>query len=170
MYDHIVGLVDRETAAWNQKDVALLLSIFHPHMVWVWPQSPNGHDPTSWACPQGKFQATRWAEIYEKLFEKYALVHNYRETIQVVCTQEQDGGFAVVDIDTLWRDMDTGEEMHWYGRTCKTYVKTADGVKLIAQTGPLCYDMFAGASYHNGMDESACAGGGMREKPSAPLR
>lgn len=33
----IEEIIDRETRAWDTKDVDLLLSIFHTDMVWVWP-------------------------------------------------------------------------------------------------------------------------------------
>ena len=47
---------------------------------------------------------------------------------------EGDGGFAIGDIDTLWRHAD-GREDHWLGRTCKIYTKLADGWKMITQLG-----------------------------------
>jgi hypothetical protein len=140
MYESITEIVNRETTAWNNKNVDLLLSIFHADMVWVWPSDRNDHNPADWECPQGKFDIIRWRNIYENLFSNFDLVHNNREIVKIVCTEEQDGGFAVVDIDTLWRDPKTGVELHWLGRTCKTYVKTSDGVKMIAQTGALNYD------------------------------
>ncbi len=38
-------IIDRETRAWNTKDVPLLLSVFHPDMVWAWPKSYTSIDP-----------------------------------------------------------------------------------------------------------------------------
>lgn len=140
MNDELNELVDRETAAWDQKNVSLLLTIFHPDMVWVWPADRDAHNPIDWECPQGKFDRERWAAIYTGLFARFDLVHNRRRTVKTVLTQEQDGGFAVVDVDTLWRDPNTGDVLHWLGRTCKTYAKTPDGFKMIAQTGVLNYD------------------------------
>jgi hypothetical protein len=35
----IKEIVDRETQAWNQQDLAKLMSIFHPDMVWPWPRT-----------------------------------------------------------------------------------------------------------------------------------
>lgn len=140
MYENIVEIVNRETTAWNNKNTDLLLSIFHLDMVWVWPKDRNDHNPADWECPQGKFDAIRWKGIYDNLFSNFDLVHNNRKIIKIVCTEEQDGGFAVVDIDTLWHNPKTDEDFHWLGRTCKTYVKTAGGLKMIAQTGVLDYD------------------------------
>jgi ketosteroid isomerase-like protein len=40
-------IVDRETRAWNTKDAELLLSVFHPDMVWPWPPPPT----TPWSEP-----------------------------------------------------------------------------------------------------------------------
>jgi hypothetical protein len=52
---------------------------------------------------------------------------------------EADGGFAVVDVDTSWRD-DQGRDFHWHGRACKVYTCTRDGAwKLIMHTGLLAY-------------------------------
>lgn len=140
MHENIVEIVNRETRAWDNKNTDLLLSIFHPDMVWVWPKDSNSHNPVDWECPQGKFDIIRWKCIYDNLFSNFDLVHNSREIIKIVCTKEQDGGFAVVDIDTLWHNPKTGDEMHWLGRTCKTYVRTSGELKMIAQTGVLNYD------------------------------
>jgi ketosteroid isomerase-like protein len=32
-------IVDRETRAWDTRDVELLLGVFHPDMVWPWPRT-----------------------------------------------------------------------------------------------------------------------------------
>lgn len=74
------------------------------------------------------------------MFSTFTLQHNKREIIKITETKEKDGGFAVVDIDTLWKNKHTGEYMHWLGRTCKTYVKSDKGYKMIAQTGVLSYE------------------------------
>jgi uncharacterized protein (TIGR02246 family) len=41
----IRDIVDRETRAWDTQDVQLLLSVFHPDMVWVWPPTYTSYDP-----------------------------------------------------------------------------------------------------------------------------
>lgn len=132
----IQEIVDRETKAWNEKTVELLLSVFHPEMVWVWPTDPKNHDPMSWSSTLGKFDQTRWTNVYKDWFSTFQLVRNDRKTQKIFVTKQGDGAFAVVDIDTLWRST-TGEESHWKGRTCKTYVKTSNGWKMIAQVGVL---------------------------------
>lgn len=134
----IQEIVDRETRAWNEKSVELLLSVFHPEMVWVWPTDPKNHDPVSWTSMLGKFDQTRWTEAYKDWFSTFRPIRNERKTQKIFVTQQGDGAFAVVDVDTLWRSS-TGEESHWLGRTCKTYVKTSQGWKMIAQTGVLDY-------------------------------
>jgi len=49
-----------------------------------------------------------------------------------------DGAFAVVQIDTLWRDT-AGNESHWDGIVSKGYTKVGDEWKLIMHTGVLKY-------------------------------
>jgi ketosteroid isomerase-like protein len=136
--NEIQDIVDKETEAWNRKSLELLLSVFHPDMVWVWPPDCNGHDPLTWTSLLGKFDHARWSSVYKNLFSTFELIRNDRKTQKIFVTGQGDGAFAVVDIDTLWRSP-AGEESHWFGRTCKTYVKTAAGWKMIAQAGALDY-------------------------------
>ncbi len=135
----IEEIVNRETRAWDTRDVALLLSIFHPDFVWPWPPSPNAHDPAQWVLRQGRFNADRWSERYRRLFAEHELVHNRRGIVKIEISQELDGAFAVVDIDTLWRSLESREEMHWLGRTCKVYARVQDEWKLTMHTGVLDY-------------------------------
>ncbi len=86
----------------------------------------------------GRFDHTRWSNVYSKWFNDFNLIRNERKTQKIFVTKQGDGAFAVVDVDTLWRSAE-GEESHWLGRTCKTYVKTPQGWKMIAQTGVLDY-------------------------------
>lgn len=132
-------IVDRETRAWDAQDPLLLLTVFHPDMVWVWPRDNQAHDPSGWETVLGRFDQDRWLQVYSDMFNLYSLVHNKRNTIKIELSKEQDGAFAVVDIDTLWQCNKDGSLMHWLGRVCKTYVRTADGWKMIAQTGALLY-------------------------------
>lgn len=136
--NEIQKIVDQETEAWNRKSVDLLLSIFHPDMVWVWPSDSKKHDPMTWTSMLGKFDQARWTKVYSEWFSTFDLIHNHRKTQKLFVTKQGDGAFAVVDIDTLWRSQ-SGEESHWKGRTCKTYVKTDQGWKMLAQTGVLDY-------------------------------
>ncbi len=133
-------LINRETKAWSDKSVDLLLSIFHPDMVWVWTSDPKNYDPISWSLPQGKFDYDRYHKIYTDWFSKFDVIRNNRKTVKILTSKQADGAFAVVDIDTLWRSK-TGEESHWVGRTGKTYVKTSGGWKLINQVGVFTYGL-----------------------------
>jgi ketosteroid isomerase-like protein len=131
-------VVERETRAWDTQDIDLLLSVFHPDMVWPWPPTPADHDPLTWELLLGRFDALRWAAVYRELFATYRLVHNRREIRRIAVSAEGDGGLAVVDIDTLWHAAD-GRSMHWLGRTAKVYTLVQGEWKLIAHTGVLSY-------------------------------
>ncbi len=135
----IQSLVDRETDAWNRKDAEALVSLFHPDMVWPWPPDGQAHDPASWIFPQGRYDKTRWKLGWEQIFRDYELVRNIRKTVKIVVSNEEDGGFAVVDVDTLWKHRTTGETMLWKGRACKGYTKVGHQWFLVFHTGLLDY-------------------------------
>ncbi|NHI88240.1 MAG: hypothetical protein EAX87_01885 [Candidatus Thorarchaeota archaeon] len=135
----IEEIIDRERRAWDTKNVALLLTVFHHDMVWPWPPGPKTHDPMKWVFPWGRYNAERWGHLWQDLFDTHELVHNVRTTQRIEISKERDGAFAVVDIDTLWRD-DSGNEDHWIGRTCKFYSKVGSEWKMTAQIGVLDYD------------------------------
>jgi ketosteroid isomerase-like protein len=135
-------LVDRETRAWDLKDVNLLLSIFHPDMVWPWPPHADAHDPMEWIFWAGRFDYKRWSQNWQTLFDTHELIHNKRVIRKIVTTIEGDGGFAIVDVDTLWRDK-SGQEQHWKGRACKVYSRVGDEWKMTMHTGLLEYPMRA---------------------------
>lgn len=137
--NEIKEIVDRETHAWNSKNVDQLVSVFHKDMVWPWPPTQNHHDPVDWVLVQGRFNAERWGKSWLNLFETHELIRNIRSIINIVISKEEDGAFAVVDIDTLWKNRISGEEMNWKGRTCKTYVLTDEGWKMTHQVGVLDY-------------------------------
>jgi ketosteroid isomerase-like protein len=138
--DDVREIVDRETEAWNKRDVDLLLSVFHPDMVWFWPPDNGSHDPADWESPLGRFDRAGWGKIYSDMFADFDLIRNDREIIRIKVTQDGNGAFAVVDIDTLWEHRATGQRMHWLGRTGKTYTKVDGEWKMIAQTGALMYE------------------------------
>ena len=135
----IRALVDRETDAWNRQDAEALVSVFHPDMVWPWPPDATAHDPARWVFPLGRFDRERWKRGWEDLFREHELVHNRRTTVRVAVSEEGDGGFAVVDVDTLWRNRRTGEPFHWKGRACKGYTKVGSRWYLVLHTGLLEY-------------------------------
>jgi hypothetical protein len=139
VHDEIEEIVNRETQAWNTQDVDLLLSIFHPDMVWPWPSSYTAHDPAEWRLVMGRFDAERWRRIYAELFDTHELVHNRRKIVRIEVSAEEDGAFAVVDIDTAWRRRSDGEEQRWLGRVCKVYSLVNGEWKLTMHTGALQY-------------------------------
>jgi ketosteroid isomerase-like protein len=136
----IKEIVNRETKAWNTQDVELLLSIFHPDFVWVWPNDNKSHNPINWKIELGKFNHKRWKEVYEKIFSNYKLKHNSRKIIKIEISEEGDGAFAVVDIDTLWIHKN-GNYNHWKGRVCKVYARVGKEWKLTMHTGVLDYSL-----------------------------
>lgn len=135
----IEDMINRETRAWDSQDVDLLLSIIHPDMVWPWPRTSQSHDPMDWVFVLGRYDCDRWRKVWQDLFDAHTLIHNRRETRKIEVSGEGDGAFAVVDIDTLWRDS-AGKDNHWKGRVCKVYTRMPDGEwKLIMHTGVLEY-------------------------------
>ena len=140
LYQQIEGMVNQETRAWDTQDVSLLLTLFHPDMVWPWPRTPMSHDPTDWVLEFGRYDRERWGQAWQHLFDTHTLVHNRRSIVKIAVSNEGDGALAVVDIDTLWRDAQ-GQEQHWLGRVCKVYAKVADDWKMTMHTGVLDYSV-----------------------------
>jgi ketosteroid isomerase-like protein len=134
----ITEIVNRETNAWDTQDVNLLISVFHPDMVWPWPRTFQSHDPIDWVMELGRFNKERWSKGWQDLFDTHRLVHNNREIKKIVISKEKDGAFAVVDIDTLWIDKENNRN-HWKGRVCKVYSKIGDEWKMTMHTGVLTY-------------------------------
>lgn len=135
----IEEIVNRETKAWDTQDVDLLMTVFHKDMVWPWPPDSKAHNPMTWVIEWGRYDAARWSQGWQDLFDTHRLVHNVRTIRRIEVSKEGDGAFAVVDIDTLWRD-DSGVDNHWLGRTCKIYSKVQNEWKMTAQIGVLDYD------------------------------
>jgi ketosteroid isomerase-like protein len=131
-------IVNRETRAWDTKDVKLLMTVFHPDMVWPWPPTSKDHDPVDRVFWAGRYDYERWSRNWQQLFDTHELLHNRREIVKVVVTPEADGAFAVVDVDTLWRER-AGREQHWKGRACKVYSKVNGEWKMTMHTGLLDY-------------------------------
>lgn len=57
--------------------------------------------------PLGRFDCGRWIRAWQELFDTHELVHNRRRTLRVMTSEQAGGGFAVVDVDTLWRNLKT---------------------------------------------------------------
>lgn len=134
----IAGIIDTETRAFDTQDVDMFLSIIHPDMVWPWPPNVNVHNPQEWVIPWGRFNKERWHGYLDKFFNKYRLIQNIRDTKKIVLSKEEDGAFAVVDVNTLWRAK-SGDELHWKGRICKIFTTYDSAWVLISQVGPLDY-------------------------------
>jgi ketosteroid isomerase-like protein len=134
----IEEIVNRETRAWDTKDASLLMTIFHPDMVWPFPRTAQSHDPMDWVMVLGRYDHNRWKSGWQQLFDTHELINNRRQIRKIELSAEGDGAFAVVDIDTLWRDQQ-GNDNHWKGRVCKVYTKVDNEWKLIMHTGVLEY-------------------------------
>jgi len=134
----IEEIVNRETRAWDNQDVNLLMTVFHPDMVWPWPRTAQSHDPMDWLLVQGRYNYERWKAGWQTLFDTHRLIHNWREIKKIEISKEGDGAFAVVDIDTLWVDS-AGRRNLWQGRVCKVYTKIGSEWKMIMHTGVLDY-------------------------------
>jgi hypothetical protein len=85
----ITEIVNRETRAWDTQNVDLLMTIFHPDMVWPWPPDPTSHDPVDWVLIKGRYNYHRWKQGWQKLFDNYSLQHNHRTLQKIVISQEQ---------------------------------------------------------------------------------
>ena len=68
----IEEIVHRETRARDRKDVDLLLTIFHPDMVWPWPPSPEAHDPALWVMELGRYDVDRWRRGWKEFSKRTA--------------------------------------------------------------------------------------------------
>jgi ketosteroid isomerase-like protein len=134
----IRAMVDQETDAWDRQDAEALVSLFHPDMVWPWPPDARAHDPETWVFPQGRYNRERWRRGWEELFRTHEL--NHRRTVRIEISAQGDGAFAVVDVDTLWRNRASGETSHWKGRACKGYTKVGDRWLLVFHTGLLDHE------------------------------
>ncbi len=80
----ITEIVNRETRAWDTQDADLLVSCFHPAMVWPWPPTAQSHDPLTWVMVLGRFNADRWKRSWQALFDSHDLMRNAREIRKVV--------------------------------------------------------------------------------------
>ena len=136
----IQALIDRVTLGLNTKNPDLFLDVMHPDMVWPWPPTPRDHDPVMWKFVLGRFNKERWRQYWQAIFDQYELLHNHRDTVKIEVSVEEDAALAVLEVDSLWRDKETKQEIHWKGRVGNGYTRMTGGDwKLIFQTGPLDY-------------------------------
>ena len=131
--DQIRAVIDLEARAWNEGDVGLLLSIFHPDAVWLWPQTHGSMDPLDWKMTVGRFNRDRWASGWSRILSN-TILRNERNIQRIEISPEGDGAVAVVDIDTEWRTP-KGASVRWAGRAIKYYTRLDGDWKLIAHTG-----------------------------------
>ena len=149
----IQQIIDRESQGYENEDVDLLLSVYHPDMVWAWPPHSQAHDPMEWVLRMGRYNEARWRVLIERFFATHTLIHNHRVTRKIVLSEEQDGAFAVVDIDTLWHREGQGDtawhdgttEEHVIGRACKIYTLVNGEWKMLYQPGTMLYPISAQA-------------------------
>ena len=132
-------LIEREMRAWETGDAELLLTVFHPDMVWPWPRSPTSYDPLDWDIGFGRFDRDRWGTLWQGLFDTHELVHNRHRIRSIQVSEQADAALAVLDVDTLWRGPGGADE-HWRGRVSKGYTLVGAEFKLILHTGALRYD------------------------------
>lgn len=128
----IRAMIDRETQAWTDRDADLLMTLFHPAMVWSWPQTNDSLDPLAWDVEVSLF-SSGWLEGWRELFA-CDLIRNSREIRRIVVSPERDAAWAVVDVDTAWRDA-AGKAAGWKGRACKSYARVGGDWKMIAHVG-----------------------------------
>jgi ketosteroid isomerase-like protein len=91
----------------------------------------------------GRFDADRWRRTYQQLFDTHELVSNRRQLVKTEVSDQGDGAFAVVDIDTHWRERVSGDEARWTGRVCKVYALVDSQWRLTMHTGVLRYPVAA---------------------------
>jgi ketosteroid isomerase-like protein len=135
----ILEIVNRETRAWNAKDADLLITVFHPALVWPWPPNSDTHDPMKWLLVLGRFDAACWKKVWRDLFDSHPLIHNRRAIRKIEVSDQGDGAFAVVGVDALWRDSD-GQDFHWKGRACKVCSRPGAEWKMTTPTRLLAYE------------------------------
>ena len=69
--EQIQEMINRETRAWNEKDAEILVSIFHPDMVWPWPKNVNAHNPVNWIFPFCRYNRKRWNYNWQGFFNTH---------------------------------------------------------------------------------------------------
>jgi ketosteroid isomerase-like protein len=131
--DQIRDIVNREAHAWDQQDVELLLSVFHPDAVWLWPQTHGSMDPLDWKMTVGRFDLERWRQGWSRILSN-DILRNNRDIVKIEVSPEADAAVAVVDIDAEWRT-GKGATVRWAGRAMKYYTRVNGDWKLIAHTG-----------------------------------
>lgn len=128
----IKELVERETQAWNEGDVDLLLSLFHPDLIWIWPASGYAGDLLASQLQVSRFDPDRWQAGWSGILANELLV-NDRQILSITESPEGDSAVAVVNVETRWRT--PKGEAGWTGQATKCFVRTGDDWKMIAHIG-----------------------------------
>lgn len=154
-------MVEREIRAMAEKNVDLLLSVYHPDLVWAWPPHGRAYDPMEWILRMGRFEEERWKKKIGLFFHTHTIIHDRRDIRKIVVSDEQDGAFAVIDQDTKWHQ--SGDDSPWHegtgelhvvGRACKIYTLMNDGWKLYYHPGTMTYPVEAQAPDSEGVSPS----------------
>ena len=91
-------MVDRESRAYETYDANLMLTLFHPDMVWVWPPHSRAYDPMEWVLRMGRFEKNRWRAYLQKFFDEYEVLHNSRVTRKIYVSPALPGYHASANI------------------------------------------------------------------------
>ena len=139
----IQQIIDRESQGYENEDVDLLLSVYHPDMVWAWPPHSQAHDPMEWVLRMGRYNEARWRVLIERFFATHTLIHNHRVTRKIVLSRNRTvplpwwisirSGIARARAIPLGTTGTTEE--HVIGRACKIYTLVNGEWKMLYQPG-----------------------------------
>ncbi|MBI1356725.1 MAG: DUF4440 domain-containing protein [Acidobacteria bacterium] len=130
--DKIEEIVHRESQAWDEGDVELLLSICHPDLVWVWPPSGFAGDLLAAKLQVSRFDPERWRAGWGGVLAN-ELLRNDRKIRKVTVAPDGDSAVAIVDVETAWRTPEGSAG--WSGRSTKCFVRVGGDWKMIAHIG-----------------------------------
>jgi hypothetical protein len=51
-------------------------------------------------------------KYHEDFFNNHKLIHNNRTIKKIVISKENDAAFTVIDVDTLWENVETKKDLH----------------------------------------------------------
>ena len=145
--EEIKEIVERESRAFEMADAKLMLTIYHPDMVWAWPPHAKAHDPMEWIMRVGRFDYDRWLHLTQLFMDTHKLIQNERAIKKILMSDEQVGALAVGDINTVFEQSpdeespwsDGGGRLEVKGRAAKIYTTVGDEWKLLYQPGTMHY-------------------------------
>ena len=62
-----------------------------------------------------RFDRERWKRSWQEFYQTHDLVHNNGRTLRIAVSEQGDGAFAEVDVDTLWINRISRQPFHWKG-------------------------------------------------------